>query len=157
MTIMNRLFAALTICAFLAGTASAYEPAKPSKPATTKVAPDEPDDATELLTLMNETESPDTFLIAVEALAGLEPERKGLIAAVVRNADRLGLLKGVASGKVTEHQEVITKMLEKLVQARTEGRNRGRTSSHRYCVPPQQLPVAPVLGDNAVPAPLLAR
>jgi hypothetical protein len=157
MPIMNQLFAALTVCAFLAGTASAYETAKPSKPSAPKVASDEPDDATELLTLINETESPDTFLIAVEALTGLEPERKGLIAAVVRNADRLGLLKGVASGKVTEHQEVITKMLDKLVQARTEGRTRGRTSSNRYCVPPQQLPVAPVVGDNAVLPHLLPR
>ncbi len=147
---MTRLFAALTAGAFLAGAVNAYyEPAKPAKSAAPK---DEPDDVAELLALINETESPDTFLIAVEALTGLEPERKGLVAAVVRNADRLGILKGIASNKVTEQQEAVAKALEKLLQARTEGKNRGRTSG-RTCAPPQ-VPVAPLAADAGYPVPV---
>ena len=58
-----------------------------------------------------------------------------------------------ATAKVTEQQEMVTKLLDKLVQARTEGKNRGRTSSNRYCVPAQVIPAAPLASDAGYSAP----
>jgi hypothetical protein len=50
----------------------------------------------ELVAILKETESPDTFMAAVTGLMATEGHGKRAIPAVIRSAERLGLLNGIA-------------------------------------------------------------
>jgi len=54
-----------------------------------------------LIEIMDTTKSPDTFLMAVTALPALGEKGCRALPAVVRNAERLGLLKGLVNGPST--------------------------------------------------------
>ncbi len=126
---MKTFLAVLTITFLFAGSVTAYEPVTVVKPAKTVTSED---DVAELLTILNETTSVDTFVVTLGMLVELEPERKGMIAAVIRNADRLGLLKGVVtSGKPIPEHEAISTALEKMVAARNEAKNRSTRPATR--------------------------
>jgi hypothetical protein len=135
---MKTVLAALAIVCLFAGSATAnYQPVavKPAKTAANE------DDVAELLTILDETTSIDTFVVTLQALVGLEPERKGLMAALIKNADRLGMLKGVTSGKVTPELEIVSEALEKIVEARNEAKTRNTRPATRY--QPPAVPVTP--------------
>ena len=72
----------------------------------------------------------------------VEPERKGLMAAVIKNADRLGMLKGVTSGKVTPELVVISDALYKIVEARNESKSRNTRPAIRS--QPPAVPAMPL-------------
>jgi len=139
---MTRLIVVLTFGFVLAVSASAYEPAKPTASAPKAVKSADPDDVAELLAMLDETESADTFLVTLEALVGIEPERKGLLVAVIRNADRLGLLKGLSTGKLISGQEVLADAITKLIEVRAESKNKtNRTApaSNSRAYPPPAI------------------
>jgi hypothetical protein len=50
----------------------------------------------ELVAIIKETESPDTFMVAVAGLMATEGHGKRAIPLVIRHAERLGVLKGIA-------------------------------------------------------------
>jgi Lipopolysaccharide-assembly len=75
-------------------------------------------EAVELLKILKETQSRDTFLLTLDTLVKLEPKRDGLLPTVIRRADKLGLLKGMASGKLTAEQEALAIAMTKIVEAR---------------------------------------
>jgi hypothetical protein len=101
---MNRLLAVLVLSCLTAGAAQA--------------APEEADDTKELLAIMKETESPDTFLITLKLVVERTPDAPGLLPTVIRNAERLGITKGMASGKLTKEQEMFAEVLEDLAEAK---------------------------------------
>jgi hypothetical protein len=115
-----------------------------------------------LLALMAETDSVDTFLTALEVLAASDPNCKGLLAAAVRHADRLNILKGRASGTTTPEQDVFDDALEQIMAARGHGKPAGSAGADAVPVPsgapaPELLPMptltaAPVAGNAATSA-----
>ena len=52
-----------------------------------------------LVAILNETDSTDTLLVTVAALADLGPRARLAVPAIIRAADRLGLFKGLAQQK----------------------------------------------------------
>jgi hypothetical protein len=61
-------------------------------------APSSPDNAKlveELLAILKETQSTDAFLVTVKALSDVGPDAKTAVPAIIRGADRLGLLKDI--------------------------------------------------------------
>src|SRR6266568_1656646 len=60
--------------------------------------------AAELVALIKETESPETFTMALYALASLKPKDKTLVSLAIRQADRLGMMEGMLSDKLTPAQ-----------------------------------------------------
>ena len=73
----------------------------------------------ELLKILKDTQSRDTFLLTLDTLVKLEPKRDGLLPTVIRRADKLGLLKGMSSGKLTAEQEALSSAMNKILEART--------------------------------------
>jgi hypothetical protein len=49
----------------------------------------------ELTVILHETSSPDTFLVTVKALADIGARSKVAVPSIIRNAERLGLLKNI--------------------------------------------------------------
>jgi hypothetical protein len=109
----RRTLTALALAIFLCGLATAGEPAPKPTP------PQQPaDDSQGLLTLMDETDSADVFLTALEAMTASDPSCKGLLASAVRNAARLGILKGRVAGPATPEQDALDEALEQITSAR---------------------------------------
>jgi len=76
------------------------------------------DDTTELLRILKETKSRDAFLFTLRLLVEMDPQCDGLLPIVVRRADELGLLKGIASGKNSDEQEWLGESVKKILGAR---------------------------------------
>jgi hypothetical protein len=120
--------------------------------------PPDPNDSQELLTLMRETQSVDTFLTALECLAATDPHCKGLLPSAIRNADRLGLLKGRVSGKPTEAQESYNTVMNELFEARGHEKVVKPVSSASLTLPsprylehpPQYIAPTPAAGPGVV-------
>jgi hypothetical protein len=100
----NRIPVLCLLCA-LAAVALAAVAVHGGGPRTTKtVAADirpsvgslPPGSVQELTAILDETRSVDTFLLTVSALAELGPKAKPAIRAIIRNAERLGVLKDQA-------------------------------------------------------------
>jgi outer membrane lipoprotein SlyB len=81
--------------------------------------PVELDETAELLKILKETDSRDAFLLTLQILVEVEPRRDGLLPTVIRRADKLGLLKGMSSGKLTAEQETLANAMGKILDART--------------------------------------
>jgi hypothetical protein len=149
---MKRFLPAFALCFVLCSSTSAEKALKPV------VA--EADETAELMTILKETDSTDTFLVTLQLVVQLEPERKGLLATVIRRADDMGLLKGMASGKMTAEQEAFSDAVEKIMNARAEAKNRNQrgSTSRNYAYPPTPPSAAPSttlpvgLADPGVPA-----
>jgi hypothetical protein len=137
---MNRLFAALALCCLTAGASQA--------------APEEADDTKELLAILKETESPDTFLITLKLVVARTPDARGLLPTAIRNAERLGITKGMASGKLTHEQEMFAEAIEDLADAK---KARASTASwsvqagHGVRVVVPMLGPAPIALDTGIP------
>jgi hypothetical protein len=66
----------------------------------------------ELTAMIRETDSQDVFVVAVVGLGGLGETSKRAIPVVIRNADRLGVLKGIAKAETpTPAQDVVMQFL----------------------------------------------
>jgi hypothetical protein len=123
---MNRVLP-LFLLAALPGLLQAYEPvcgkgcsccpsccAPAQSPGLAKPGPQVKPTKTcaELIDILQDTNDPDTFLLAAFALPSLGEEGRRAIPVVVRHAARLGLLKGLAKGEFTPAQEMLIDCLE---------------------------------------------
>jgi hypothetical protein len=77
----------------------------------------------------------DTFLTAMGCLVATDPHCKGLLPAVVRNAERLGLLKGITDDNQTAVQEEYSDLLEKLLDARCQEKSEARIPMAKLTLP----------------------
>jgi hypothetical protein len=85
----------------------------------------------ELVAILNETKSKDTFLVTVAALQKIGPEARASAPAIIRNADRLGLLRGISREPKKETSkgraaEVVLEALDEVL-----GGNHARTGQPR--------------------------
>jgi hypothetical protein len=123
---MNRVFP-LFLLAVLPGLLQAYEPvcckgcascpgccAATQSPGIAKPGPQVKPTKTcaELIDILQDTNDPDTFLLAAFAVPSLGEEGRRAIPVVVRHASRLGLLKGLAKGEFTPAQEMLIDCLQ---------------------------------------------
>lgn len=100
----------------------------------------------ELVTILNETESPDTVILTASLLASMRPSAKKAVPAIIRGAERVGLLREHC-GKATDatKQEPIHALAE-LIHSIALGKNPGEgerdmaAAQGGLCYPP---PVAP--------------
>jgi hypothetical protein len=86
----------------------------------------------DLVAVLNETKSVDAFLVAVELLQKMGAEARPAVPAVIRNAERLGILKksALSSGK-GNRQEIVRQLLENLERmAGTAGES---AAKHQCC------------------------
>jgi hypothetical protein len=88
--------------------------------------------AAELVALIKETESPETFTMSLFALASLKPKDKTLVSLAIRQADRLGMMEGMLSDKLTPAQEALADVMEMIIGDDFDGAkirgNRGQQS-----------------------------
>jgi hypothetical protein len=101
---------------------------------------------TGLIEIMETTKSPDTFLMAVTALPALGDKGCRALPAVVRNAERLGLLKGLVNGPSTPAHRALLSYVQQV----------GITDVPPPPVPPPAPPAAyygyPVPATTCTPA-----
>jgi hypothetical protein len=92
------------------------EPAPPPRPFAPPALPpstEEDEVAVELVAILDKTESVDTFVVTLETLAAIRPDYRRAVPAAIRNADRLGLLKGVVTnGRLSKAQEAVLDVLQ---------------------------------------------
>lgn len=95
-------------------------PAPPPIASVPPTAPAPKNEATEeLVKLLNETESIDTFLVALEALAALDPNYTRAVPLAIKNAERLELLDGITGAdKKTKEQQSFTALVKVFVDAK---------------------------------------
>ncbi len=74
---------------------------------------------TELVAILKETNSPDTFMAAVAGLMATEGHGKRAIPVVIRNAERLGVLKGIAKEEeLSPVQELVQEYFDRCMGPR---------------------------------------
>jgi hypothetical protein len=78
----------------------------------------------ELIAILNETKSDDTFSVTVHLLAEMGPKAESAIPVVIRNAERLGILTDHMRRNSSESQRVtaLTEALSVLVREKNERR-----------------------------------
>lgn len=59
----------------------------------------------ELVSILNETKSPDTFAVTASCLGMMGHDARPAVPAIIRNAERLGLLKGISEFLCDEEEE----------------------------------------------------
>jgi hypothetical protein len=102
----------------------------------------------ELMDILNETESPDTFLLTLTCLESVEVEPVAVLPALLRNAERLGITEGIvnrlndsakpANAKaeaVAKQQEALLHSLEHFLKA-CEGAREKKDAGGKGVVPP---------------------
>jgi hypothetical protein len=99
-----------------------------------------------LVAILNETESSDTLLVTIKALADLGPRARLAVPAIIRAADRLGMLKGLAQQKGEDSEGMaVIEALEQILK--------GGSRPARCCAPccSAFLPTASAPAPLAVP------
>jgi hypothetical protein len=74
----------------------------------------------ELLAILNETRSPDAFLVTLSILQELKPEPREAVPVIIRNAERLRLFKRTDPDKGTEQQRMILECIGDLLRKESE-------------------------------------
>jgi hypothetical protein len=112
----------------------------------------------ELVKLLSETESVDTFLVALEALAALDPNYTKAVPVAIKNAERLELLAGIAgSDKKTKEQQAFTGLVKVFVDAKKgpvftpAPPGTVPTELNRAMVPPQGIPASRLVPGQPIP------
>jgi hypothetical protein len=67
--------------------------------------------ARELLDILEHTQSPDTFVVTVKVLSRLDVDRRLMVPAVIRCAERIGLLSDRITGEDSEVPELVVELL----------------------------------------------
>ena len=110
----------------------------------------------ELTAILNETDSAETFVVTAMALEKMGAAARPAVPAIVRNAERLGVLKGLfqgdGHGKKAERAEVVMKAIETILQ------KPGGASGRGCCYPAADpllrgSPPAPVVPAPSAPCP----
>jgi hypothetical protein len=78
--------------------------------------------AKELVAIMNETQSPDTFCVVLGCLERTKVDCEIVVPAIIRNAERMGLLKDLMSKDgPNEKQQRLCEILDTLMKAQKTG------------------------------------
>jgi hypothetical protein len=103
----------------------------------------------ELIVLLNETKSPDTFIVTASALGMMGHDARPAVPSIIRNADRLGLLKGISEmigseeaeeAKPSRQQRLAEGVMDCLDQILSKQPNNGKTAN-----PGPQPPAMPLM------------
>ncbi|MCI0456229.1 MAG: hypothetical protein L0Z62_04515 [Gemmataceae bacterium] len=70
----------------------------------------------ELLAILNETRSPDAFLVTISILQEMKPEARLVVPAIIRNAERLKLFAHTKPEEATEEQRTIADCIAALMK-----------------------------------------
>jgi hypothetical protein len=70
----------------------------------------------ELLSILNETRSPDAFLVTLSILQELKPDARAVVPEIIRNAERLRLFKRTDPDHPTEAQKMIVDCIGELLK-----------------------------------------
>lgn len=77
--------------------------------------------AAELVAIIQETESPDTFLVSLMSLIALDPKDISILPIAIRKAEKLDLLKGIFNGgQLRPGQEMLMEILEIMIGDKLE-------------------------------------
>jgi len=109
-----------------------------------------------MIAILNETKSPDTFIVTISTLMVLKdagklknPNLAQVLPAIIRNAERLGLWKGMIEEDEitgTVMQKSILECMQRLIQ-NSQGSNSSARSApdcgNGRCLPPQLIPITP--------------
>jgi hypothetical protein len=120
-----------------------------SRPACAKARYTDKDLKGELLAILQETWSPDTFLVTLELLAELDAGNKRLIPIIIRNAERVGVFGNTPLKKWNEKQNHVAECLglfyakEKQKAAATLQPGMTLPTGQYLSHPPQFVPATP--------------
>src|SRR5262245_42671755 len=103
----------------------------------------------DLMAIIQETESTDTFLITLQTLLTQNPKDMSVLPIAIRKAEKLGLLDGAATNPKPEQEA----FLDVLDQITSGGRPRGATGTCTPGCSPAALPVAPACAPSVPPPP----
>lgn len=102
-----------------------------------------------LVAIINETDSTDTLLVTVKALADLGPRARLAVPAIIRGADRLGLLKDITQQKKGAGEEAEGMVIVEAIEQILKGSGARPVACCAAC--PTVCPPAPVAGTAAAP------
>jgi hypothetical protein len=103
-----------------------------------------------LIEIMETTKDPDTFLMAVAALPALEKKASQALPVVVKNAERLGLLKGLSQGSWTPAQQRLLGSVQQIgAPADAPPPPVVYSQPYGYGAPTQAVAVCPDMGREA--------
>jgi hypothetical protein len=116
----------------------------------------------ELMTILKETRSPDTFLVTVTVLGRMGPAAKSAIPAIIRNAERLEMLTDVANPEAEGRKEEVAEalmdsmahILRKPMTGRVKTARATAAASVVYpipCAPPACIPQPVYIQGDAQP------
>ena len=74
----------------------------------------------ELIAILNETHSPDAFLVTLSIMQEIKPEARVVVPAIIRNAERLRLFKRTDPDQPTEQQKMIVECIAVLLKKDTD-------------------------------------
>jgi hypothetical protein len=114
----------------------------------------------ELIAVLDETQSVDTFLVTLGLLESMEAKAQPAIPSILRNAERLGVFKNhlTSKGRDTEQVESIVKSLEKILSSEQKSSPRTAVAGSEPSEPGSALgALAGALVGSAVgsPAPFI--
>jgi hypothetical protein len=97
----------------------------------------------ELIAILNETKSPDTFIVTASALGMMGHDARPAVPSIIRNADRLGLLKGISElageeseeAKPTRQQRIAEGIMDCLDQILSKQPSNGGKTANPPAVP----------------------
>jgi hypothetical protein len=69
----------------------------------------------ELISILNETRSPDAFLVTLSILQEIKPDARAVVPVIIRNAERLRLFKRTDPDQPTEPQKMIVECIAALL------------------------------------------
>ena len=104
--------------------------------------------AAELVTIIQETESPETFLVSLMALVALDPKDASVLPIAIRKAEKLDLLKGMLSNEqMRPGQEMLMQLFEVMIGEKLEkvinsGNGANRQGAAAACYAPGFQPSA---------------
>jgi hypothetical protein len=70
----------------------------------------------ELVSILNETRSPDAFLVTLSILQEIKPDARAVVPEIIRNAERLRLFKRTDPDHPTEQQKMIVECIAALMK-----------------------------------------
>jgi hypothetical protein len=105
----------------------------------------------ELVAILNETKSPDTFIVTTSALGMMGHDARPAVPSIIRNADRLGLLKGISEfageeaqeAKPSKQQRIAEGIMDCLDQILTKQPGNGGKATYQAPLPPAMPLVCP--------------
>jgi hypothetical protein len=85
----------------------------------------------EMIAILKETKSEDTFVVTAMALCGMGPEAKRALPQLIRNAERLGLLDGLLGSKTSKGDRETSQHVSEVIMMLAAGQPIGYLSTTR--------------------------